>query len=296
MKILSDVNKIRLDKFLSKKLDQYSRMDIKRAIEEDLILVNEISQKASYKLKKDDVVTIKQEFYEQFEILPENIKLEIVYENDDFAIIDKPENLIVHPAGSIVSGTLENALLYHFKNLSDLSGEDRKGIVHRLDKDTTGLIIIAKNNQIHQELKDKFKNHEIYKEYEAIVHGSFNDKTNGIIDLAISRSQKDRRKMQVSKDGRSAITKYEVISQTKSFSHLKLIIETGRTHQIRVHLSHINHPIIGDPLYNSFKENFKLDYQMLHCRKIGFTIGKKNYEFEAKAHKKFNHMLKILNL
>ncbi|MDO4661802.1 MAG: RluA family pseudouridine synthase [Tissierellia bacterium] len=296
MKINVDILNERLDKYISDKIDDLSRSDIKRAIDSGNIKVNGKNQKPSYKIKQNDEITINDEIFSIKDISPENIDIKIVYENEDFAVINKDKDVIVHPSGNIVSGTLENALLYHFDKLSDLSGEDRKGIVHRLDRNTTGLIIIAKNNKIHQILKEKFKKREIYKEYITIVHGNFYDKLKDTIDKPIARSTTNRKKMAIDENGRKAITNYEVIDQVEGFALVKVIIKTGRTHQIRVHMRSINHPVVGDDLYCNVKESFNTKGQILHCRKMAFQIDDKKYEFTADVDDEFKHILEILKL
>ena len=226
------------------------------------------------------------------------MNLKIIYENEDYAIIDKDENVIVHPAGSIVSGTLVNGLLDYFgyDNLSHIGGDDRPGIVHRLDKDTTGLMVIAKNNSSYKYLKNLFETRKIDKEYLAICNGIFQKKS-GTIHTFMDRDSNNRRKMAVTNSGRDAISKYEVISENNGYSLVKIKILTGRTHQIRVHMTYINHPLLGDPVYGNIKHKFNLDHQLLHCHKLGFTDKNGNYkEFCADCHEDFKKYQKILGL
>ena len=226
------------------------------------------------------------------------MNLKIIYENEDYAIIDKDENVIVHPAGSIVSGTLVNGLLDYFgyDNLSHIGGDDRPGIVHRLDKDTTGLMVIAKNNSSYKYLKNLFETRKIDKEYLAICNGIFQKKS-GTIQTFMDRDPNNRRKMAVRNSGRDAISKYEVISENNGYSLVKIKILTGRTHQIRVHMTHINHPLLGDPVYGNVKHKFNLDHQLLHCHKLGFTDKNGIYrEFCADCHEDFKKYQKILGL
>lgn len=262
---------IRVDKYVSDELDEIPREKIKDFIKASLIKVNNEKVKPSTKLKMGDEIFIDDSLFEVPEILPEDIPLDIVYENNDYAIINKQKNLIVHPAGSIVTGTLVNALLfkYGYEGLSHIGGEDRPGIVHRLDKDTTGLMVIAKNNESYRYLKELFETRQVRKEYLAIVFGNF-DKKSGKIENFMDRDPHNRRKMAVHPTGRKAISEYEVISEVEGFSLVKVHIITGRTHQIRVHMTDINHPLLGDPVYGNFKHKFNLDHPLLHCTHLAF--------------------------
>ena len=262
---------IRVDKYVSDEFDEIPREKIKDFIKTSLIKVNNEKVKPSTKLKMGDEIFIDDSLFEVPEILPEDIPLDIVYENNDYAIINKQKNLIVHPAGSIVTGTLVNALLfkYGYEGLSHIGGEDRPGIVHRLDKDTTGLMVIAKNNESYRYLKELFETRQVRKEYLAIVFGNF-DKKSGRIENFMDRDPHNRRKMAVRPTGRKAISEYEVISEVEGFSLIKVHIITGRTHQIRVHMTDINHPLLGDPVYGNFKHKFNLDHPLLHCTHLAF--------------------------
>ena len=262
---------IRVDKYVSDELDEIPREKIKDFIKASLIKLNNEKVKPSTKLKMGDEIFIDDSLFEVPEILPEDIPLDIVYENNDYAIINKQKNLIVHPAGSIVTGTLVNALLfkYGYEGLSHIGGEDRPGIVHRLDKDTTGLMVIAKNNDSYRYLKELFETRQVRKEYLAIVFGNF-DKKSGRIENFMDRDPHNRRKMAVRSTGRKAISEYEVISEVEGFSLIKVHIITGRTHQIRVHMTDINHPLLGDPVYGNFKHKFNLDHPLLHCTHLAF--------------------------
>ncbi|EGC84084.1 RluA family pseudouridine synthase [Anaerococcus hydrogenalis] len=246
----------------------------------------------------EDEIEISDDLFERAKIEAEKMDLKIVYENEDYAIIDKDENVIVHPAGSIVSGTLVNGLLYHFgyNNLSHIGGDDRPGIVHRLDKDTTGLMVIAKSNSSYKFLKNLFEKRKIDKEYLAICNGIFKKKS-GEIHTFMDRDPNNRRKMAVRNSGRDAISKYEVLSENDGYSLVKIKILTGRTHQIRVHMTHINHPLLGDPVYGNVKHKFNLDHQLLHCHKLGFTDKDGIYrEFETDVHEDFKKYQKVLGL
>lgn len=263
---------IRVDKYISDELDEIPREKIKDFIKASLIKVNNEKVKPSTKLKMGDEIFIDDSLFEVPEIVPEDIPLDIVYENDDFAVINKQKNLIVHPAGSIITETLVNALLfkYGYEGLSHIGGEDRPGIVHRLDKDTTGLMVIAKNNEAYRYLKELFETRKVRKEYLAIVFGNFDQKS-GRIENFMDRDPHNRRKMAVRPSGRKAISEYEVISEVDGFSLVKVHIITGRTHQIRVHMTDINHPLLGDPVYGNFKHKFNLDHPLLHCTHLAFT-------------------------
>lgn len=289
---------IRVDKYISDELEEIPREKIKDFIKASLIKVNDRKIKPSFKLEMGDEIFIDDSLFEVPEIVAENIPLDIVYENEDYAVINKQKNLIVHPAGSIVTGTLVNALLfkYGYDGLSHIGGEDRPGIVHRLDKDTTGLMVIAKNNESYHYLKKLFETRQVRKEYLAIVFGNFKEKK-GRIENYMDRDPHNRRKMAVRPNGRIAISEYEVISETEGFSLVKVHIITGRTHQIRVHMTDLNHPLLGDPVYGNYKHKFNLDYPLLHCTHLSFTDkdGEK-VSFDQEIPKDFEKYKNILGL
>ncbi|WP_308748634.1 RluA family pseudouridine synthase [uncultured Anaerococcus sp.] len=289
---------IRVDKYISDELDEIPREKIKDFIKASLIKVNNEKVKPSTKLKMGDEIFIDDSLFEVPEIVPEDIPLDIVYENEDYAIINKQKNLIVHPAGSIVTGTLVNALLfkYGYDGLSHIGGEDRPGIVHRLDKDTTGLMVIAKNNESYRYLKELFETRKVRKEYLAIVFGNFDQKS-GRIENFMDRDPHNRRKMAVRPSGRKAISEYQVLSEVDGFSLVKVHIITGRTHQIRVHMTDINHPLLGDPVYGNFKHKFNLDHPLLHCTHLAFT-DKNGREmiFDKEVPEEFEKYKNILGL
>lgn len=297
MKIKAN-KEIRIDKYLSDLFEEIPREKVKDFIKDEKIKINNKKIKPSYKLILEDEIEISDKLFEKEKIEAEKMNLKIIYENEDFAIIDKDENVIVHPAGSIVSGTLVNGLLDYFgyDNLSHIGGDDRPGIVHRLDKDTTGLMVIAKNNSSYKYLKNLFETRKIDKEYLAICNGIFQKKS-GTIQTFMDRNPNNRRKMAVTNSGRDAISKYEVISENNGYSLVKIKILTGRTHQIRVHMTYINHPLLGDPVYGNVKHKFNLDHQLLHCHKLGFTDKNGIYrEFCADCHEDFKKYQKILGL
>lgn len=296
--IIQAFESIRVDKYISDEFEEIPREKIKTFIKNKKIKVNNNPIKPSYKLEVNDQIEIDDELFEVPEIKAEPMDLKIVYENDDYAVIDKDENVIVHPAGSIITGTLVNGLLdkYGYEGLSHMGGDDRPGIVHRLDKDTTGLMVITKNNQSYKYMKSLFETRKVDKEYIAIVHGNF-DKKSGRIENYMDRDPKDRRKMAVRPSGRVAISEYEVLKEVPGYSLVKIHIITGRTHQIRVHMTHLNHPLVGDPVYGNVKTNFNLDHQLLHCRYLGFTDQDKDYvSFEAKPHEIFLKYQNVLGL
>ena len=295
---LTAYENIRIDKYISDEFEEIPREKIKTFIKDKKIKVNNKNIKPSYKLEIDDEIEISDELFEVPEILAEPMDLKIVYENDDYAIIDKDENVIVHPAGSIITGTLVNGLLdrYGYEGLSHIGGDDRPGIVHRLDKDTTGLMVIAKNNEAYKYLKGLFETRKVDKEYLAIVFGNF-EKKSGSIESFMDRDKNNPRKMAVTPSGRKAISQYEVIKEVDGYSLVKIHIITGRTHQIRVHMTYINHPLVGDPVYGNVKHNFNLDHQLLHCTELGFTEQNGQYvSFNVPVHETFQKYQNVLGL
>lgn len=268
----------RIDSFLSGKTE-FTRTRIQQLIKDKNITVNGKATKSSYKIEENDEIAIEVPEAETTEIKPENIKIDIVYEDSDIAVINKQAGLVVHPAHGHYSGTLVNAILYHIKDLSGINGEIRPGIVHRLDKDTSGLIVIAKNDKVHTALTEMFQEKKIRKTYLAILKGKLN-KSEGKIVTQIGRDKNDRKKMTVIDDitkGKNAITNYKVVSQNNLFTLVKVNIETGRTHQIRVHMRHLGYPILGDSVYGR-KDNEKR--QMLHAYKLEFLHPVTGYQME----------------
>lgn len=284
--ITDENSAIRLDKFLSLNIENVSRSYIHKLIENEMIKVNGNCTSKNYKINTGDKITVTIPQPENLDIIPENIPLNIIYEDDDLLIINKPKGMVVHPAPGNHGGTLVNALLYHCTDsLSGINGIARPGIVHRIDKNTSGLLIVAKNDNAHKLLAQQIKDHSFTREYEAIVHGNIkNDE--GTIYGNIGRHKTDRKKMAVLKvGGRSAVTHYKVIARYTRFTHLKLRLETGRTHQIRVHMASIGHPILGDEVYGiKEKSEFKfLNGQCLHARVLGFVHPTTNEYMEFKS-------------
>ena len=286
----------RIDSFLSGKTE-FTRTRIQQLIKERNIMVNGKATKSSYKIEKDDEIVIEVPEAETTEIKPENIKIDIVYEDSYIVVINKQAGLVVHPAHGHYSGTLVNAILYHIKDLSGINGEIRPGIVHRLDKDTSGLIVIAKNDKVHVTLTEMFQEKKIRKTYLAILKGKLN-KSEGKVVTQIGRDKNDRKKMTVIDDitkGKTAITNYRVISQNSLFTLVKVNIETGRTHQIRVHMRHLGYPILGDSVYGR-KDNEKR--QMLHAYRLEFLhpVTGNPMEFIGEIPEDFQRALKKSDL
>jgi len=265
---------LRLDSFVTEAFDSsYSRSFYKRLIDDGKVTVNgKVISKAGTKLSAGDLVEADIPApVEDESFVAQDIPLDIVYEDSDLLVINKPQGMVVHPAAGHSDGTLVNALLAHCKDeLSDINGVLRPGIVHRIDKDTSGLMLACKNNFTHLKLADMLSRHEIVREYRALVYG-FVKEDKGMIDAPIGRSSNDRRKMAVNKDGKSAVTHFEVVERLGDITDLKLILETGRTHQIRVHMAYIGHPVVGDPVYAARRKNYGLAGQALHSRAITFV-------------------------
>ncbi|MCR4688779.1 MAG: RluA family pseudouridine synthase [Saccharofermentans sp.] len=272
IKYISDIAGVRLDVYIASKDDQYSRSFYKQLIKDGKVMVNgQIPSKSGVLLEAGDEIVIDMPEPEVTENIAQDIPLDIVYEDSDLLVINKPQGLVVHPAAGHKDGTLVNALLAHCGDeLSDINGVIRPGIVHRIDKDTSGLMLACKNNDTHLKLADMLSRHEIVREYRAIVYGVVAP-DRGTVDAPIARSDKDRRKMAVAKDGKPSITHFEVIQRYTEATDLSLLLETGRTHQIRVHMSYIGHPVAGDPVYASRRDKFGLEGQALHSASVTFT-------------------------
>jgi len=294
--LISDTENERIDSYISNQVENMSRNSVQKLIIEGNIKVNNKPVKANYKLKKNDEIKVVLPEPEVLDIIPENIKMEIVYEDDDLAIINKSQGVVVHPAPGHSSGTLVNGLMYHLKNLSSINGVLRPGIVHRLDKNTSGLMIVAKNDKSHNYLAERLKEHSIYRIYYALAEGNVKE-DQGIINAPLGRSDKDRKKRAVtSKNSKEAITNFWVLKRFENFTLVKLKLETGRTHQIRVHLKYIGHPVVGDDVYGSKINKFGLSGQLLHSKTLGFIhpSTKVYMEFDTELPSYFTDVLNKL--
>ena len=261
----------RIDKIIAQKCELNSRSAAQKLLEDGAVTVNGLIVSKNYKVKSGDRIVVQIPQAKELEVEAENIPLDIRYEDDDLLVVNKPKDMVVHPAAGNYTGTLVNALLYHCKDsLSGINGVIRPGIVHRIDKDTSGLLIVAKNDFAHIHLAEQIKVHSFRREYQSVVYGKMKN-LQGKIDAPIGRHPVDRKKMTVTpKNSKNAVTHYELIEQYDSFAHLRLRLETGRTHQIRVHMSYIGHPVAGDPVYGPKKVITELAGQCLHAGLIGF--------------------------
>ena len=283
----------RIDKYLNENTE-YTRSKIQKMIENGNILVNDVKVKDSYKVKENDYITI-EALEETTDILPENIPLDIYYEDDDLIVVNKPSGMVVHPAPGNYTGTLVNALIYHTNNLSKVNTNIRPGIVHRIDADTSGLLLVAKNDKAHNILAEAIQKKEVVREYIALVEGIIMEDT-ATIDAPIGRDKKDRKKMTVtSENSKDAVTHIRVLERYKDSTLIRCKLETGRTHQLRVHLSYIGHPVVNDPVYGHKKLIDKDFGQMLHAEKLGFIhpTTKEYMEFTAEPPKRFQEILNI---
>ena len=260
----------RIDRYISDNIAELTRSAVQGLIEKGMVLVNGREVSKNYKLRGGEEISVEIPEPEPMDAVPEDIPLDIVYEDDDLLVVNKPKGMVVHPAHGNYTGTLVNALLHHCgDSLSGINGVIRPGIVHRIDKSTSGLLLVAKNDNSHLQLAEQIKAHSFTREYEAVACGYFKD-TEGTIDAPIGRHKTDRKKMCVTaENSRNAVTHYSVIKQYGGYAHVRLRLETGRTHQIRVHLSYIGHPVLGDDVYG--KPYKGLEGQCLHARKIGFV-------------------------
>jgi len=283
----------RLDSYVASKEENLTRTAVKRLIEEGNIKVNDKVQKISYKIRKDDIIEINEPEVKQLDIKAQDIPVEVVYEDSDIIVVNKPKGLVVHPANGNWDGTLVNAIMAICKDsLSGIGGEIRPGIVHRLDKDTSGLLIIAKNDKSHINLSEQIKNREVKKIYYALVRGVVPE-NEATINMPIGRSTKDRKKMAVVKDGKEAITHFKVLERFSKYTLLEVKIDTGRTHQIRVHLSQIGYPVVGDETYSNGKNEFGIHGQLLHAKSLDFKhpVTGKEMHLEAELPEEFSRVL-----
>ena len=268
--VLEEMEGERLDIFVTENIEAVSRVQVQNLIKNGQVLVNGHPAKASYHLRAGDEVEAVLPQPHAVEIEAQDIPLPILYQDEDLVVVDKPKGLVVHPAHGNWDHTMVNALLFHIHDLSGINGELRPGIVHRLDKDTSGVMVVAKNDFAHRSLAEQIRVHSIKREYVALVHGVIKENL-GTIEAPIGRSPLDRKKMAVVKDGRPAVSHYQVLQRFRNYSLVKVSLETGRTHQIRVHFAYIKHAVVGDPLYGSVKKHFELDSQALHAQLLGFN-------------------------
>ncbi len=274
----------RLDKYLSLIFPEQSRSFFQKLIKDGQIRVNEKTEKANYRLKTQDLIEVSIPDAVETPILPENIPLDILYEDDDLLIVNKPKGMVVHPSAGHYTGTLVNAIMYHCKDsLSGINGEIRPGIVHRIDMDTTGSLIVCKNDESHVFVAEQIKEHSVVRKYRGIVCGHVKEEE-GTIHAPIGRHPIERKKMAINeKNGKDAITHYRVLEHFANYTYMEFQLETGRTHQIRVHMASIGHPLLGDTLYSSGKSPYKLQGQTLHAMTIGFIHPRTKEYLEVSA-------------
>ena len=285
----------RLDVYIADQIEDLSRSFISKLIKKGLILVNGEVKKPKYIVKKGDLIQVDIPERKDLEPYPEDIPLDIIYEDDDIIVVNKPKGMVVHPAPGSPNKTLVNALLNYTNHLSDINGKIRPGIVHRLDKDTSGVLVVAKNNKAHMDIAKQLKERSIKRIYIAFVHGVLN-KDEGVIDAPIGRNPRNRLKMAVTHiNSKEAITRFKVLERFSKYTLVELSLYTGRTHQIRVHLSYINHPVVGDSLYTNRKNEFGIKTQMLHALKLGLKSPSTGQymEFEAKPLDEFTKVLEM---
>ncbi len=296
--INEETKNIRLDKVIAIIDKDLSRSMIQKMLEDGKILVNNNKEKASYKTKLGDNIKVEEIIPKQIELKAQDIPVEIIYEDNDIIVVNKPKGMVVHPANGNPDGTLVNAIMNICKDsLSGIGGEIRPGIVHRLDKDTSGLLIVAKNDKAHINLSEQIKNREITKKYIALVRGVIKE-NEATIDMPIARSDKDRKKMAVKKTGKKAVTHFKVIKRYKDYTLLDIKIDTGRTHQIRVHMAEIGYPVVGDIVYSNGKNLFGVVGQMLHAKSLDFVhpITGEKLHLEAPIPEYFENILSELDM
>lgn len=283
----------RLDKYLAEQNQRLSRSAIQRMLDEKKIVVNSKNEKASYRVQEGDNICVEEAEPKDIELKAQDIPIEVIYEDNDIIVVNKPKGLVVHPANGNVDGTLVNAIMAICKDsLSGIGGEIRPGIVHRLDKDTSGILIVAKNDEVHIKMSEQIKNREVKKTYIALVRGLVKE-NEATIDMPIARSKQDRKKMAVDKNGKQAITHIKVIKRFEDCTLLEVNIETGRTHQIRVHLAQIGYPVVGDMVYSNGKNRFGIEGQCLHAKSLDFKhpITGKQMHLEAELPEYFKKII-----
>ena len=297
----SSVSAQRVDKYINEQLPDLSRSFIQQLIKNEEVLINGKPCKSNYKCKPQDNIIIEYEEAKELEVIPENIPLDIVYEDSDVVIVNKPKDMVVHPAAGHENGTLVNALLYHCKDsLSSINGVVRPGIVHRIDRNTTGILVVCKNDASHKFLAEQLKEHSITRKYHAICHGTFKE-LEGTVNAPIGRHPAERKKMAINhKNGREAITHYKVLDTLKGgYSYIECTLETGRTHQIRVHMASIGHALLGDDVYGPRNSKIKgLEGQTLHAKVLGFVHPTTNeyVEFDSELPEYFKNLLEKLSI
>lgn len=288
---------IRLDRFVTQRLTDYTRSHIQKLADAGEISLQGVPCKASYKVKAGDQITLRIPELKEPDILPEEIPLSIVFEDEDMLVVNKPQGMVVHPAAGNYTGTLVHALLAHCgDSLSGINGEKRPGILHRIDKDTSGLLLVAKNDVAHQHLATQIKEHSLTRAYQALVHGRFKTEK-GEINLPIGRHPQNRKKMAVTyRNSREAVTRFHVLESLGAYTLVECALKTGRTHQIRVHMSHLGHPVVGDPVYGVKKERFPTNGQLLHAYKVGFVHPRSGeyLEFESPLPEHYKKILEII--
>lgn len=294
--ITEDMEDERIDKCISMLIDSLSRSYIQKLIKEEAVTVNGKIVKGSYKVKTDDEVSFLLPKVLEPSILPEDIPLDILYSDEDVVVVNKPKGMVVHPAAGHYTGTLVNALMFHFKDeLSGINGVMRPGIVHRIDRDTTGSLIVCKNDKAHNDIAKQLKEHSVVRKYHAICYGVIREDM-GTINQPIGRHPTERKKMAINPNGKHAVTHYKVLKRFDKYTYIECELETGRTHQIRVHMASIGHPLLGDEIYSNRKSPFHLEGQTLHAKILGFkqpTTGE-YIETDAPLPEYFRHLLEIL--
>lgn len=286
----------RIDKLLPEFNNEWSRSQIQDLIKEDLVTVNEKVIKSNYKVKLNDLIIVTEKEVVEADIQPENLNLDIYYEDEDVAIVYKPKGMVVHPSPGHYSGTLVNGLMYQIKDLSGINGEIRPGIVHRIDKDTSGLLMVAKNDIAHRGLVEQLMDKSVKRKYTALVHGNI-PHDYGTIDAPIGRNEKDRQSMDVVDNGKEAVTHFNVLEHFNDYTLIECQLETGRTHQIRVHMKYIGFPLVGDPKYGP-RKTLDIGGQALHAGVIGFEhpVTHENIERQAELPKEFETLLEDIRL